>query len=287
MTTSHGMIKARRLRIPLLLLILCCIGLAAAAPVAAAPAQHNDQTCVPSKRVQRWVDERQIERNGFNRNVIGAQASLQIAGQRPNTYLSLQVAAGPSAQYTASRITEIESGLPIAERIKCWQPTERRDVLIEYTLRFQQPLVQQGMTENMLLWNAPLPSSAISEPPIPLTAFGVSRNNGRYVAVIAQDLVLATFTGLVKQIPMPAWLNAAEWHCVRVRISDTRARVEVAQGTHGYTVVAEADLLRRPDPMAFEFSVDNEVVPGVYAPVTLSDGVDIRSFHIRTVRSSQ
>ncbi|HET9221309.1 MAG TPA: hypothetical protein VFO07_02340 [Roseiflexaceae bacterium] len=269
-----------------LILVLCVAGLNTTEPAGATGAamRDNHRACVHHKKVQHWVDERQIERIGFYRDVFGSQASLAIAGQPPQSYLALRVAADPnSSTYTASRITETESQLPIAERTKCWQPDTKRDVLVEYTLRFQQATVQLGMTENQFLWNAPLPSPQHPEPAVPLTAFGVTRSNGGYSAVLAQDLDLATFSGFVQIVPMPAWLNAADWHRVRVRVSTTHARVEVAQGAHQFTVVADADLPRAPDPMGFEFSVDNEAAPGTFVPVTVPDGVDVGPFDIRTV----
>jgi hypothetical protein len=79
---------------------------------------------------------------------------------------------------------------------------------------------------------------------------------------------------------MPSWLDATKWHSVRIRVSQTRAQIEVAQGRHWYTLVTDTPLSHAPEPLGFEFSLDNEIAPGCYGPVAAPDSLDIDSFEI-------
>ena len=58
-------------------------------------------------------------------------------------------------------------------------------------MRFEQAATPPSMTENLIFWNAPLPyansTTASAEVALPITAFGVSRNNGQYVAAVGND----------------------------------------------------------------------------------------------------
>jgi hypothetical protein len=74
---------------------------------------------------------------------------------------------------------------------------------------------------------------------------------------------------------MPAWLDAGEWHSVRITISQQTAQVEVAQGTHAFTLAARATLLHPAEPLGFELSVDNEAFPGFTAPVVIPDSLEV------------
>jgi hypothetical protein len=245
-----------------------------AAPAAAA----STHGCEPHRHIDRWNNAAQLEAHGFHRDLFGDQASMRFRGD----FLALDVASDPnSSTYTASRITEVDSAQPIDARVKCWQPTAQRDVVVEFIVQFDQPTVQSGMTENLFLWNAPLPPPGTSGDMRPFTVAGVTRSNGVYSAVVAEDLDLMTFTGFLQQTPMPTWLNASRWHKVRTTVSQTHVRIEVAQGAHDYTTVLNAALPHAPEPMAFEFSIDNEAFPGFFVPVTVPDGLDIDTLDIR------
>lgn len=279
----------QRLCLPVAALTILVIGMTQAAPAAAAhmtqanPApvlsQHG---CLPHRHIDRWNNPAQLRAQGFHRDLFGDQASMRFRGD----ILALDLASDPDdATYIASRITEIDSSQPIEARVKCWQPTVRQDVVVTFTVRFDQATVQPGMTENMFLWNAPLPPPGTSGGMKPFTVAGVSRSNGSYTAVVAEELDLTTFSGFIQQMPMPAWLNAAAWHTVRTTISQTHVRIEVAQGTHTYTPVIDTALPHTPEPMAFEFSIDNESSPGTFVPITVPDGLDIDTLDIRLARS--
>lgn len=267
--------------------VLLTAGLAFATPgqaaPQAAPAQHGD-SCPASRNIDTWRSAEQLERQGFHVELFGDQASLDFERALLRRYAALDLSADPtSATYTASRVSEIDGTLPIAERVKCWRANERRAVVAEYTVRFDQPTAS-GVTENLFFWNSPLPAVGDSEPQGLLTAFGVSRSQGVYQAIALQDLNFADFSGLYRTAPMPQWLNAAQWHRIRVTISHTTARVEVAQALRPFTTVLEATLLHPAEPLGFELSIDNEAFPGVYTPVVTPDGIDIDDLEIRLRR---
>jgi hypothetical protein len=241
-----------------------------------APAAHASTRCLPQKHIDFWGSRRAIEARGFNFDIVGAQAS---AAFRRN--LSLDLASNPaSSAYTASRRTEIDTDKPIAQRVKCWQAAPHKNVVVEFRARFDQRSTPAGLSENLMLWNAPFPS-VTPEPARPVTAIGVSRNSlfgqPQYMAQVAQDLDFATFTPpfVFQTAPMPAWLNPADWHRVRITLSQTTAQIDVAQGFRPYTTVLKAALLHPAEPLGFEFSVDNELAPGVIGPVTTPDGLDV------------
>jgi hypothetical protein len=237
--------------------------------------------CVQRKNITNWQNLRQVNKQGFNADVVGSQASMTFNRNQGQGVLSLDLAANPTnTEYTASRITEVNSSAPISERVKCWQPTETKNVVAEYVIRFDQAATPANLTENMFFWNAPLPASP-SEQPIPFTTIGVTRSLGSYRAVVAQNLDIATFSGLLQQQPMPEWLDASQWHTIRVTISQTHASVQVAQGSHSYSELLKVALQHAPEPLAFEFSVDSEAFPGLYVPVTTPDGLDIAHLDIR------
>lgn len=264
---------------------LLAAGLAFTAPSHAAPRPtpaQPDTSCPSSKNIDNWRNTEELERKGFNVELFGEQASLDFERDHGRRYAALDLAANPnSAAYTASRVSEIDGTLPIAERTKCWQASERRAVVAEYTLRFDQAATSSSLTESAFFWNSPLPAVGASEPAGLLTSFGVARNQGVYQAVALQDLNFADFSGLYRTQPMPAWLDAADWHRVRVTISQTTARIEVAQGARPFTAVLEVQLLHPAEPLGFEVSIDNEAFPGYYVPVATPDGIDIDRLEIR------
>lgn len=250
----------------------------------AADARNPHTVCVPHKSIEQWNNLNQLGAQGFYAEIHGEEAALTFNREQNDKYLSLDIAPSgdAAADYAASRITEIDATLPVGERVKCWQPTDSRDVVAEFEVRFDQP-VTPGLTENLVFWNAPF-----GETSIPITTIGVSRSlstGGMYAAVVAQDLVLAPeFSGLMQVSPMPAWLDDTAWHRIRITISTTSARIEVAQGEHPFTTVLETALLHAPEPLGFEFSIDNEALPGMYIPVPFGDGVDVTDFEVRLAK---
>lgn len=246
-----------------------------------ADARRPHTVCVGHKRLQQWNNLPQLTAQGFIPELYGEEAALTFNRERGNHYLSLDLIPDGDldAEYAASRITEIDTTAPVDERVKCWQPVEGRSVVAEFEVRFDQPATP-GLTENLVFWNAPFGGGES----IPITTIGVSRSlstGGVYAAVVAQDLVLAPeFSGLMDVRPMPDWLDDTDWHTVRVTIRTDSALVEVAQGQHGFTPVLETALLHPPEPLGFEFSIDNEAMPGLYIPVPLADGVDVAYFDV-------
>jgi hypothetical protein len=80
---------------------------------------------------------------------------------------------------------------------------------------------------------------------------------------------------------MPEWLDPTAWHDARLTLSRQAARIEVAQGDHDYTVVNEFNLEIPLEPLALEFSVDNEILPSVINEDFEPDALDIASLSIR------
>jgi hypothetical protein len=260
--------------------------------------------CVRHKRIPVFVHEAQLRARGFFINTAGSgslnferdswhrdsafdvgvdlsdSASVRFRRRPIRRYLSLNVAADPSVGPHDARITEIDTSLPPEQRVLCWQPTARKNVVAEYTIRFDQENTPPELTENILLWNASLGVDR------PMTAVGVSRNNifNGYFAVVAQDLDFNSFpapgSGYLQLVPMPTWVDPTDWHSVRVTMSQTEASIEVAQGEQHYTTILEATVPQPFEPLGFEFSVDNEVFPGLRVPVTVPDSLDVGYFAI-------
>jgi len=270
--------QTARIRHMLMLIAVLCSALLFSAPTQAAvllsrPQPSVGDQCRDHKQIEDWHNRRAIEAKGFNFDIIGEQASVDFGRT-----MSLKLASNPtSSAYTASRMTEVDSNKPIAERVKCWQATPKKNVVVEFRVRFDQAMVPGGLTENLILWNAPLPAPNHPESAAPATAIGVSRNNftgaPQYQAVIAQDTTLTPY--LLKTMPVPAWLDATQWHRVKITLSQRTAQVEIAQGAHPFTVVVQATLLHPAEPLAFEFSVDNEVLPGTTAPAQKHDSLEV------------
>lgn len=263
---------------------------AAPAPITQpAASYHNTQRCVPHKEITTWSNRRALEARGFHFDLVGSQATALFGHD-----LTLALAPNPgSSAYTASRITEIVSQQPIAQRVKCWQATPDKNVVIEYRVRFKQSATPAGMTENLELWNAPFPffdgTNVPTEQAGLLTSIGVVRTSAfgqpQYLAAVIQDLDTNTFNGLLNVAPMPAWLDAGQWHRVRITLSQQMARIEVAQAAHRFTPILEAVLLHPAEPLGFEFSVDNEAFPGFYVPVTVRDGIEVDYLAMNMVRA--
>ena len=241
--------------------------------------------CAPLKIIPQFVNKQQIQNKGFYLDLFGS-GSLHFAREAHRKYASFQLDTDLSGQYSASRMTEADTSLPPGERAKCWQPTARRDVVIDFTVRFKQAATPPELTENLTLWNSPVGKEGEA---LPMTAIGVARNpyypnpmNPKYVAVVAQDLVMAPPSGSMWMMPMPEWLDPTKWHQVRIRASQQNALIEVAQGKHAYTPVLDVALPQpMHEPLAFEFSLDNEVFPGMVVPITVPDTLDVAFLSIR------
>lgn len=240
--------------------------------------------CPTRRHVENWTNRNELEAHGFYLEQYSSSAAYSFLSSGGSRYLALDLGTTADNSYAASRITEIDTSVPVSQRIKCWQPTTTKSVVAEYTIRFdlaQTPF----LTENVFLWNAPFGAD-----PIPLTAFGVTRSagsGGQYAAIVAEDVTInpdMSVSGNLTIVPMPVWLDASAWHTVRVTITHTTATVEVKQGAHSYTVVLSAQLSHPPEPVGLEYSVDNELFPGFTIPVAIGDGVDVGPLDIRLTK---
>lgn len=241
--------------------------------------QAVKQECKFVKIIPHFQREKDITKNGFHIDLFGT-GELDFTKDKNLKYATLSLAPDPTGEYNAARITEVDTSIPPEDRLKCWQPTAKKDVLVEYTVRFGQA-ENPGLTENLILWNAPIGEQQA----LPFTLFGVTRNMlfPGYVAFVAQDFdfMSPTPTGVIQYKPLPNWLDPTDWHTVRIQLSQQRADIAVAQGNHDFESVLSVDLPAPVEPLAFEFSLDNEVVPGVFAPVFGQDSLDIQSLLIR------
>jgi hypothetical protein len=250
---------------------------------------HNvgEGACVRHRQIEHWTDIARLQDDGFLCETRGPQGMISFGSSDGGSFVSLGLAQTPdfAGEYVASRIKEIGGALDAHDRGDWWQPGISEYLRVEFVVRFEKTDPLPGLTETLMLWNAPFGSS-----PIPLTAIGVTRSRasqGRYVALVAQDLVTQPeLTGLMRIAPVPAWLALDDWHTVRLTLSCEVARVEVAQSQEPCTLVLEVALPHPPEPLAFEFSLDNEVFPGSYGPVTVPDRLDIRRFDIGLYRQT-
>jgi hypothetical protein len=272
--------KRYRPAVALIAVLLSLIVLAGLAPatVAAPPTTRGQQNhCVPHRQLVRLNTLPQVEAHGFFADLYG-NAAISFEGHGSERYVSLGVDADFESPYVASRLTEIDAALSPDERVKCWQATADKQVVVEYRIRFDQaetPL----LTENAMLWNAPFSP----EENLPITAVGVTRNQlyQGYVAIIAQQFDFGTLEGFIMPVPMPEWVDPSTWHDVRLTAGQYDVLIEVAQGDSGYTVVAATTLPEPLEPLAFEFSVDNELFPGLFVPVLEPDAMDVAHLEIR------
>jgi hypothetical protein len=271
-------------------IVVALVALLLALPGHALPSQDTSMSCPPQKRIDVWNSAAQLETYGFHVDLFGDQGTLTYAGQQ----LSLDLAADPlDSQMNAARITEIDTLAPVAQRSKCWQTTPTKDIVVEFKIRFDQPIALYGLTENQFLWNAPFPNKQVNpnDSAIPATAIGVSRNSifgaPQYMAIVAQDLDLSRGTvAVLNLVPLAVaapWLNAGWWHTVRITISETGARIDIAQGLHPFTTVLNTALAHPVEPLGFEFSIDNETEPGTTFPILTRDGLDVAYLHMDLV----
>lgn len=234
--------------------------------------------CRPAKIITGLLNERQLEAFGLHRDIFGS-GTLTFDREGRHRYASLRVAPDLSGDPVSARITEVDASLHPADRTKCWQPTDNSRISAEYTIRFEQAERPPGLTENVFLWNAPFGETAL----LPLTAVGVSRSENfpGYVATISQDVTFVPeFSGFIQVAPMPQWLDPTAWHTVRVELTEQEATLSVVQG-HQRATVLSATLPAPLEALAFEAAVDNEVFPGIYAPVTTPDTIDVAAVAIR------
>lgn len=255
-------------------------GVATAAPVSpATPAEMPaHDSCRPAKIISGLRNEHQLEAFGFHQDIFGS-GTLAFHREGRRQYASLAVAPDLSGDPASARITEVDTSLPPEERSKCWQPSDHFRIFAEYTIRFEQAERPPGLTENVFLWNSPFGETAL----FPLTAVGVSRSENfpGYVATISQDVTFVPeFSGFIQVAPMPQWLDPTAWHTVRVELTEQEATLSVAQG-HQHATVLSATLPAPFEALAFEAAVDNEVFPGIYAPVTQPDTIEVASVAIR------
>ena len=275
------------------LLYVIVVGLVALLLTVPARSQSLEDTttpCLSQKYIDAWNSATQLEAYGFHADLFGDQGTVTYGGQ----LLSLDLAADPlDSRMNSARITEINTLAPVAQRSKCWQTSPTKDIVVEFKIRFDQPIALYGLTENQFLWNAPFPDLQANpnDTAIPATAIGVSRNSifgaPQYMAIVAQDLDLShgTFAvlNLVPLVVAAPWLDASSWHTVRITISQTSARIEIAQGLHPFTTVLYTALAHPVEPLGFEFSIDNETEPGVTLPVLMRDGLDAAYLHMQLV----
>lgn len=243
----------------------------AATDFAIAATDETQMHCSSKRIVSSFVNKHQVEAHGFNFQVTPPGGSYAFNQEGHQRYLSLRMDPFPfNGELSSSRISEIDTSLPPDQRVFCWQPTQRKNVVVMYTHRFAEAAPPPGLSENLFLWNAPLDTGNF------ITAVGVTRSSifGGYFAIVAQDFDFATGSGLLQLVPMPAWLDATTWHTISIELSQESATIQVKQGSNQATVL-QTSLLRPPDPLGFEFSVDNEIAPGVIVPVTVAEQLDV------------
>ncbi len=235
---------------------------------------HPETDCPSERIISSFVDEQQVILNGFHFQVTPPGGSYTFQAEGEQRYLSLRMAPFAfKGELSASRISEIDTSRPLAQRVYCWQPIPTADVVVQYTHRFQEAAPPPGLSENLFLWNARLAAAE------GVTAVGVTRShlyNG-YFAILAQDFHLAANTGLLQLCSMPAWLDPTAWHTIHLALSSEFVTIQAAQGDE-QAVVLHAAWLHPPAPLGFEFSVDNEIAPGSIVPVTVADQLDVAFF---------
>jgi hypothetical protein len=79
--------------------------------------------------------------------------------------------------------------------------------------------------------------------------------------------------------PIPSWLDATDWHTIRITLTTTSAQVHVEQRRRR-AVIVTGTLLHPPEPLAAEVSIDNDNFPEGHLPVIAPDGMEIRSVSI-------
>ncbi len=267
MKNSSSLTRVFAIPVAVLLTVVAVILGFLALPAYAAPTSAP-ASCVGHRSIENFNSASQLGAQGFFFQMF----SSGTYGFNDHV-LSLDLGTTATADYAASRISEIDTvNLPPEYWTKCWQPTNSKDVVVEYTIRFDQAATP-GLTENAMLWNAGLATGA------PLTAFGVTRTpsfGGAYFAIVVQDFNYSS--GLISMEPI--FVDPTQWHTIRVTLSQTNAKIEIAQNGP-FSVVLDQALLYAPAPTGFEFSVDNEAFPGYYVPVQVPDGMDVSSFEVQ------
>jgi len=250
---------------------------APASPSAPVEAPLPDE-CRPAKIITALRNERQLEAFGLHQDIFGS-GTLTFDREGRYRYASLSVAPDRSGNPVSARITEVDTSLPPEERTKCWQPTEEVRIFAKYIIRFEQAERPPGLTENVFLWNSPFGETSL----LPLTAVGVSRSENfpGYVATVSQNVTfLPEFSGFIQVAPMPEWLDPTAWHTVSLELTEREATLSVVQG-HRQATVLSATLPAPLEALAFEAAVDNEVFPGIYAPVREPDTIDVAGVTLR------
>lgn len=274
--------KQRTYFFPLALvpIIFIAILIATFALFPATPVAAQSSQCMPVKQIDNLQNEHVLSSRGFHTHDAGP-GSVDFLGRGAAAVAVLNLPVDPSDEPNAARITEVDSSAPVEQRARCWQPTERFDVVAEFEVRFAQPDTPPGVTETLFLWNAPLEENSA----LPLTAFGVTRNQffGGYIAVAAQNFDVMTFEGHFDLAPLA--VDPTQWHSVRVTMSVDQVMIEAAQGGD-YQTVLVSNPPQPIEPLALEYSLDNELAPGVYAPVSEPDTLEIESLSIRRVRNN-
>ncbi|MBN1311015.1 MAG: hypothetical protein JXB30_06310 [Anaerolineae bacterium] len=234
--------------------------------------------------IDRWNGSQDIADAGlFVQIKRKEQASIQYAGD----HARFRIAPAPSSsEYVASRISEIDLHLDVEQRVKRWKPTTDKSVEAKFRVRFLHE--HTALTYNLMLWNAPFKKEMM----IPAMCIGVTCSavsDFKYAAVIAQNLIANpqsnSFKGDVLQFAefdkVAGWLCMTEWHWIHVTFAQDQARVEIQQGAR-QAIVVEEGLLPPVEALGFVFSVDNEVFPGRYIPVSAEheEGFDMAYFEV-------
>lgn len=234
------------------------------------------------KSIEKWNSSQDITNAGMLVQIKRkGQASIRYDGDCVHFRIRPDSA---SSQYVASRISEIDTRLEVEQRVKSWYPIEGKTVKGEFRVRFSHE--QTALTYNLMMWNAPFSRETI----MPAMSIGVTRSAAtdfEYAAVIAQNIVVNPQMGssdgdvllLIKLQEAVNWLRMTEWHTVHIMYAEDQARVSVQQGFK-QEAVAETRLVKPVEALGFVFSVDNEVFPGRYMPVSgqASEGFDMAYF---------
>ena len=269
----------KRTRSFLPLLAVLAIMMVVVAAGTGSPAYAAANQCRLHVSVERWNNQSQIEAQGFNFFVEDSGSST-FAGE----YLRLGIAPDLDGDYSSGRIHEVDTAAPVDERVKCWQPSETRRIEAEYRIRWGTDGVNPSLTESAYLVNA----AAIDfNPQAKFTAVGVVRTPvlGSYGAVVAQD-VYATpqgqLEGFLSLRPLFE-IDPTEWHTVRLTVWEQRAKIEIEQD--GTTVIVDEQVPAPFEAMGTEFTIDNELLPGLFAPIVTGDTLDVDFYRISAVRN--
>jgi hypothetical protein len=238
---------------------------------------YAESSCTDLNATQ-WNSQEQLEEKGFNFEFFGPEGSnsLHFVKEGGNHYAEFRLYAGTSPEYTTARVEDF------VDDLRCWDPTQGT-IVAEWTIRYTNP-VSPSMTENMTLWNAPFKDNPDgTRTVVPVTAFGMTRSvmsGFQYAAVVAVNVDMATFEYDVLQIVpvsiVAPWLDATEWHTVRVEVSSAQASVYISQNGQEI-LLANATLPENWETnLGLELSSDNEFLPGVFLPPA-DTGFDVQS----------